>query len=107
LQREQVYFESDGLTLAGYLYLPLGQPPYPAVIVCHDLINRKENHVEFARFLQERGFAALALNFQGYGESRALFLTQCQDDEITPYQNSQRLYELAGQPKKLLLLVRR
>jgi len=35
---------------------------------------------------------------------RVLFLIHCQDDEIIPCQNSQRLYELAGQPKKLLLL---
>ena len=216
MQREHVYFESDGLTLAGHLYLPGGQPPYPAVVVCHGLISRKDNHAEFARFLQERGLAALAFDFRGHGESqgcldaealhdisaaiaylrgrpevdadrlairgssmgghyaihagaaypalkavvaicpsseadlergifnvefwhsisdvegaklclvlpdylsylrqhdifaavskispRALFLIHCQDDEIIPHQNSQRLYELAGQPKKLLLL---
>ncbi|MFB0534304.1 MAG: alpha/beta hydrolase [Anaerolineae bacterium] len=216
LQREQVYFESDGLTLAGHLYLPVGQLPYPAVIVCHGLTSCKENHAEFARFLQERGLAALAFDFRGHGESqgcldaqalhdigaaiaylrgrpevdadwlairgssmgghyaihagaawpalravvaicpsseadlergifnadfwhsisevegaklrlalpdylsylrqhdvfaavsgispRSLFLIHCQDDEIIPYQDSQRLYELAGQPKKLLLL---
>jgi len=216
LQREQVRFESDGLTLAGHLYLPAGQPPHPAVIVCHGLNSRKENHAGFACFLQERGFAALTFDFRGHGESqgcldagtlhdigaaiaclrgrpevdasrlairgssmgghyaihagaaypdlkavvaicpapetflerglfnadlwlsisefegmslhltlpdylcylrqhdlfaavsrispRALFLIHCRGDEIVPYQNSQRLYELAGQPKKLLLL---
>jgi fermentation-respiration switch protein FrsA (DUF1100 family) len=216
LQREQVYFESDGLTLGGHLYLPLGQPPYPAVIVCHGLTSCKENHAEFARFLQEHGFAALTFDFRGHGESQgcldaevlhdistaiaylrgrpevdadrlairgssmgghyaihagafypalkavvaicpsseadlergifnadfwhsisdveeaslrlalpdylsylrqhdifaavseispgALFLIHCQDDEIIPYQNSLRLYKLAAQPKKLLLL---
>ncbi|TEU14236.1 MAG: alpha/beta hydrolase [Anaerolineales bacterium] len=216
MQREPVRFESDGLTLAGHLYLPAGQPPCPVVIICHGLISCKENHAEFACFLQERGLAALAFDFRGHGESqgcldarvlhdisaaiaylcgrpevdaerlairgssmgghyalhagaaypalkavvaicpsseanlkrgifnvefwqslsgvegaklrlalpdylsylrqhnifaavskispRALFLTHCQDDEIIPYQNSQRLYELAGQPKKLLLL---
>ena len=216
MQREYVYFKSDDLTLAGHLYLPAGQPPYPTVIVCHGLNSRKENHAEFACFLQEQGFAALAFDFRGHGESqgcldanvlhdisaaiaylrgrpevdanrlairgssmgghyaihagaacpalkavvaicpgseadlerglfnadfwqlisdvegaslrlalpdylsylrqhdifaavskispRALFLIHCQDDEIIPYQNSQRLYKLAGQPKKLLLL---
>jgi fermentation-respiration switch protein FrsA (DUF1100 family) len=216
LQREQVYFESDGLTLAGHLYLPAGQPPYPVVIVCHGLTSCKENHAEFACFSQKRGLAALAFDFRGHGESqgcldarvlhdisaavaylrgrpevdadrlvirgssmgghyalhagavypalkavvaicpsseadlergifnvelwqslsdvegaslrlalpdylsylrqhnifaavskispRALFLVHCQDDEIIPYQNSQRLYELASQPKKFLLL---
>ncbi len=214
MQREPVRFQSDGLTLAGHLYLPAGQPPYPAVIICHGLISRKENHAEFACFLQGQGFAALAFDFRGHGESqgyldagtlhdigaaiaylrgwpevdvgrlairgssmggyyaihagaaypdlkavvaicpgseadlerglsradfsisevegarlrlarseylsylrqhdifaavprispRALFLIHCQGDELIPYQNSQRLYELAGQPKKLLLL---
>jgi len=62
------------LTLAGHLYLPVGgQPPHPAVIVCHGLISRKDNHAEFARFLQKRGFAALVFDWRGMGRARVVW----------------------------------
>lgn len=63
---------SGGVTLAGLLYLArdaTGSSPSPAVIVCHGLGSRKENHTAFAEFLCLRGLAALVFDFRGHGDS--------------------------------------
>ncbi len=70
--QEQVWLESEGVRLAGHLRWPAARsylPPHPAVVICHGLGSRKERHAEFARFLSGRGFAALALDLRGHGES--------------------------------------
>lgn len=71
--QEKVRFTSEGLWLAGQLHWPAKscfRPPYPAVIICHGLGSRKERHAEFAEFLSAQGFAALALDLRGHGESQ-------------------------------------
>jgi len=67
-----VRFETVGAALAGLLFLPENSAwsgPFPAVIVCHGLGSRKENHSDFAGFLAKRGFAALVFDFRGHGQS--------------------------------------
>jgi uncharacterized protein len=57
------------------LWLPSADPPYPGLVILHGAGSRKENHADFARAASEYGWAALAFDQRGHGES---------DDEMTP-----------------------
>lgn len=59
------------LELAATLYLPAGEPakPAPGLIVGHGAGSRRERHDEFCREACRAGFAVLALDFRGHGES--------------------------------------
>lgn len=74
IRTENLQFCSLGDTLKGVLFLPDTQTPHrvdkrPAVILCHGAIDYKENFFGFAKFLAENGYAALALDMHGHGES--------------------------------------
>ena len=58
--------------LAAAFYLPKSasaQKPAPGVIVCHGLGSKKEIHLPYAEYLAEQGFAGLAFDWRGHGES--------------------------------------
>ena len=63
-----VAFTSDGLRLAGLLYLPAGAPA-GALVVCHGAGSRKENHAIMGEQAAAAGLAALLFDFRGHGES--------------------------------------
>ncbi len=67
----RVSFESEGDELAGDLYLPAGGGErLPALVVTGSWTTVKEQMAGlYARRLAERGFAALAFDFRGFGES--------------------------------------
>ncbi len=67
----KVYFDSDGVTLRGVLYLPeQDKGPFPGVIVAGAWTTVKEQMPgTYARELAARGYAALAFDFTGWGES--------------------------------------
>ena len=67
--RQPVSFTSLGEKLAGVLFLPPGDGPFPAMIVCHGAGEFKENYFELCGRLAERGVAALAVDMHGHGES--------------------------------------
>jgi uncharacterized protein len=56
-----------GLTYA--LWLPKDPPPWPAVVIVHGAGSRKENHADFARLATASGWAALAFDLPGHGDS--------------------------------------
>jgi hypothetical protein len=65
-----VAFYSDGLRLAGVLSLPDGAGPHPGVVLCHGFTGIKELILPYyARRFAEVGFAALAFDYRGFGES--------------------------------------
>ncbi|WP_293574218.1 CocE/NonD family hydrolase [Phaeobacter sp.] len=66
-----VSFDSNGTTLKGCLYTPEdAKAPLPAVIVTGAWTTVKEQMAgTYARELAARGFAALAFDFTGWGES--------------------------------------
>ncbi|MEV1167644.1 alpha/beta hydrolase [Nonomuraea sp. NPDC049784] len=68
---EKVTFDAHGVTLAGHLHLPAtADRALPAVVVAGAWTTVKEQMAGlYARRLAERGFAALAFDFTGYGES--------------------------------------
>lgn len=57
----------DGL--AYELWLPPGRPPWPGIVVIHGAGSRKENHSDFARIASGSGWAALAYDQRGHGDS--------------------------------------
>ncbi len=63
-----VAFTSDGLTLAGLLFLPAGEPA-GSLVVCHGAASRKENHIIMGEQAAAAGLAALLFDFRGHGES--------------------------------------
>ncbi|MEV0145609.1 MULTISPECIES: alpha/beta fold hydrolase [unclassified Nonomuraea] len=66
----KVAFDSDGVTLAGNLYLPEGVERAPAVVVAGTWTSVKELMADrYAQRLAERGYAALSFDFTGFGES--------------------------------------
>jgi alpha-beta hydrolase superfamily lysophospholipase len=57
------------------LWLPDADPPFPGLVILHGAGSRKENHADFARAAAGYGWAALAFDQRGHGES---------DDEMSP-----------------------
>jgi uncharacterized protein len=55
--------------LAYALWLPDEPPPWPAIVIVHGAGSRKENHADFARLAVAGGWAALAFDLPGHGES--------------------------------------
>jgi fermentation-respiration switch protein FrsA (DUF1100 family) len=55
--------------LAYELWLPESPPPWPGMLVIHGAGSRKENHADFARLASGLGWAALAYDQRGHGES--------------------------------------
>lgn len=71
--RRALPFFSSGLRLDGDLHLPEddgASAPYPAVIACSGYQGQKILHPErFARGLTPRGYAVLAFDYRGFGQS--------------------------------------
>lgn len=66
----KVGFVSDGVKLAGLLYLPEGAGPFPATTLVRPASGIKEQTVGvYAKALARNGIAALAFDPKGYGES--------------------------------------
>jgi dipeptidyl aminopeptidase/acylaminoacyl peptidase len=57
----------DGL--AFLIWLPESEPPWPAIVVLHGAGSCKENHADFARLAADFGWAVLAYDQRGHGES--------------------------------------
>ncbi len=71
ISHRAVSFDSNGVTLKGTLYTPLGSTlPLPGVIVAGAWTTVKEQMAgTYAREMARRGFAALAFDFTGWGAS--------------------------------------
>lgn len=72
-EERKVEFYSSGLRLRGVLYLPAGADsrlPLPGVVLCNGFTTVKELYLPpLARALAAAGFAALAFDYRGFGES--------------------------------------
>lgn len=61
---------ADGLRLAGDLYLPEGTGPHPAIVLCHGFGGLRGFWLPaFAAHFTARGYAALAFDHRGTGDS--------------------------------------
>jgi fermentation-respiration switch protein FrsA (DUF1100 family) len=70
-ERQVVEFEADGgVTLRGWLVLPDGPGPRPAITMAHGYAGVKEHGLEpFARAFAEDGFVVLLHDHRGFGAS--------------------------------------
>ena len=70
---ETVHFYSEGSRLAAHLYLPDGANAgdrRPGIVLCHGFTGIKEMILpQYAKAFAEAGFAALAFDYRGFGES--------------------------------------
>ena len=74
IREESVHFPSGTLTLAGTLFLPEGRQRHPAVFLFHGS-GRQARDLSTAHWFAEQGFAALAYDKRGVGESTGDFRT--------------------------------
>lgn len=51
------------------LWVPADPPPWPAMVILHGAGSQKENHADFARICNARGWAALTFDQRGHGDS--------------------------------------
>jgi fermentation-respiration switch protein FrsA (DUF1100 family) len=63
-----------------WLWLPDADPPWPAMVILHGAGSRKENHGDFGRACRAGGWAALAYDQRGHGESTDLMAPQALED---------------------------
>ena len=73
-----VALEVDGIKIAGQLYLPGDQIPYPSVCICHGIPAKSPapsdgGYPLLAERICRQGFAALIFNFRGTGASGGNF----------------------------------
>jgi uncharacterized protein len=68
--------------LAYRLWLPQAEPPWPGIVILHGAGSRKENHGDFARLAADFGWAALAYDQRGHGESLGEMSPQAVNDAI-------------------------
>ncbi|AVH54763.1 MULTISPECIES: alpha/beta hydrolase [Streptomyces] len=70
-ERENVEFEADGgVTLRGWLFLPDGPGPHPAITMAHGYAGVRDHGLEpFARTFAENGFVVLLHDHRTFGAS--------------------------------------
>jgi len=83
MQRQDVCFgTSDGITVRGWLYLPVGNAAAPAISMAHGFAAVKEHGLDrFASLFCESGFVVLVHDHRGFGSSDGL-----PRDHIDPWQ---------------------
>ena len=52
-----------------WLWLPDSEPPWPGMVILHGAGSRKENHGDFGRACAGSGWAAIAYDQRGHGDS--------------------------------------
>ncbi len=71
MQRQDVEFTGEGaVTLRGWLFVPDGAGPHPAITMAHGFAGVKDHGLErFARVFAEAGFVVLVHDHRGFGAS--------------------------------------
>jgi dipeptidyl aminopeptidase/acylaminoacyl peptidase len=71
IERKDVEFQADdAVTLRGWLFLPDGPGPHPAIPMAHGYAEVKEHGLEpFARAFAEDGFVVLVHDHRTFGAS--------------------------------------
>jgi fermentation-respiration switch protein FrsA (DUF1100 family) len=74
VQQQDVEFAVEGdVTLRGWLFVPDGAGPHPAITMAHGFAGVKEHGLErFARAFAEAGFVVLVHDHRGFGASDGL-----------------------------------
>src|SRR4029077_437814 len=71
VQRRDVEFAAEGgVTLRGWLFVPDGSGPHPAITMAHRVAGVQEHGLErFARVFAAAGFVVLLHDHRGFGTS--------------------------------------
>ena len=71
VDREQVAFESEGVTLTGYLYRPAAQPTgeLPCVVMAHGFSGTMDRLFRYAERFARAGLAVLVFDYRNFGAS--------------------------------------
>ena len=71
VERQDVEFPVEGgVTLRGWLFIPDGPAPHPAITMAHGFAGVKEHGLErFARAFTDAGFVVLVHDHRGFGAS--------------------------------------
>lgn len=71
MKRENVEFLSEGYVMRGWLYVPEGRGPFPAIAAGHGFTGVKEGflHHDYPGVFAEAGFMVLAFDYPCSGES--------------------------------------
>ena len=69
--QKDVTFNSDGLKLAGHLYIPDNvKPPYPCIVMGGRMVLRKRaDSTRIRSIFSDAGYAALSFDYRNLGES--------------------------------------
>lgn len=71
--RDEMLPMSDGVGIATTVYTPVGQGPFPAVMLFHGIGGNRQSLAPFATVFASEGYVALASDFRGHGQSGGLF----------------------------------
>src|SRR5436309_405261 len=66
----------SGKPLDGYLAMPPGDGPFPAVIVIHEIFGLNENIRDITRRFANAGYIALGVDLYSHGTLRPLCIAQ-------------------------------
>lgn len=70
MDRRDIEFDAEGMTLRGWLYRPQGQARPPVVVMCHGFSAVKEQYLDrFAEVFAKAGLAALVYDNRNLGAS--------------------------------------
>jgi pimeloyl-ACP methyl ester carboxylesterase len=84
---------SDGFTIAADLHLPEGAGPAPLVVLGHQLDRDRHSWDPLVPRLTERGYAVLALDHRGFGESTKEAASPA---DLTPAQRDSLVLDFLG-----------
>ena len=69
MQHETVKYWSGGVECAADVHIPDHDGPLPALVIGHGFNQTREALKEEARYFSEAGFAVMAIDYRGYGDS--------------------------------------
>ncbi len=77
-----VEFESSGVLLQGSLFLPQGEGPWPAILLCHGFGSDRRVMRVTALDAARWGMAVLTFDFRGHGQSGGVYVGDPVDDVL-------------------------
>jgi dienelactone hydrolase len=70
LEEDLTFKRENGLEIIGTLYRPADiDPPWPGVLLLHMIYGQRQEWEGLARTLSQNGYAALAIDLRGHGET--------------------------------------
>lgn len=70
--QKDTFQSSDGIKLVSVLSIPDGEPPFPAIVICHGYASSKdsESYTTLEKLLLPTGVATFRFDYRSHGESQ-------------------------------------